>query len=344
MPRSPPIPTADHVGRDRRRNATPRESTASIRANLRGRASLLNPNDRPRRDVQGAERRRSGSASRSISAIRPPAIVKPATASTRSGVGDDEPGRAVDHRRAGERGESAKVDAWRATSSAPRVSTRERAAVDADHDVGVQDRDQRLEVAVAGGGEERVDDRALRGRGRCPAPGRRRARAGGRGWRAGGRRPGSDRRSARSGRTAPRTCRAGRTRAARPGRASRARPAARARPSRPAAPAARARRRTIGSGTRDAQRLLAPRVARAQHVERDPRDDGRQPAAEVLDPSASERLSRSHASWTASSASLTEPSMRYATARSCGRLASKRSASQSLRPSVTSLRRVSSWG
>jgi hypothetical protein len=33
----------------------------------------------------------------------------------------------------------------------------------------------------------------------------------------------------------------------------------------------------------DAQRLLASRPARAEHVQRDTRDDGRQPAAEVLD-------------------------------------------------------------
>ena len=46
-------------------------------------------------------------------------------------------------------------------------------------------------------------------------------------------------------------------------------------------------------------------------------------------PLASERLRRSQASWTASSASLSEPSIRYATARSCGLLVSNRSASQS---------------
>jgi hypothetical protein len=40
-------------------------------------------------------------------------------------------------------------------------------------------------------------------------------------------------------------------------------------------------------------------------------------------------LARSHVSWTASSASLGDPSMRKATARRCGRCSSKRSTSQS---------------
>ena len=41
------------------------------------------------------------------------------------------------------------------------------------------------------------------------------------------------------------------------------------------------------------------------------------------------RLSRIQASWTASSASGTEPSIRYATARKCERCSSNRSASHS---------------
>ncbi len=131
-----------------------------------------------------------------------------------------------------------------ATSAAPRISSvapgRPAAGVGAQHDVGVQHRDQPVEVAVARGGEEGVDDLAL------PAPGRRRgagalaphAAAGAAGQLAGrvGR---AVRRSARSPRTAPRTCRAGRRPAARPGRASPAPPAAPGRPSRPAAPRAR---------------------------------------------------------------------------------------------------------
>jgi hypothetical protein len=43
----------------------------------------------------------------------------------------------------------------------------------------------------------------------------------------------------------------------------------------------------------------------------------------------SDRLSRSQASWTASSASLREPSIRYATARRCALCSSKRPASHS---------------
>src|SRR6266581_2466189 len=43
----------------------------------------------------------------------------------------------------------------------------------------------------------------------------------------------------------------------------------------------------------------------------------------------SDRLSRSHASWSASSASVNEPSMRYATACSCGRCCSNSSTCQS---------------
>ena len=69
-------------------------------------------------------------------------------------------------------------------------------------------------------------------------------------------------------------------------------------------------RSTIGCGQANAQRLLAPHVARAQHVQRDARDDGRQPAAEIVEAFASERLRRSQASWTLSSASLVEPSIR----------------------------------
>ena len=59
-----------------------------------------------------------------------------------------------------------------------------------------------------------------------------------------------------------------------------------------------------------AHRFLAPRFARAQHVEADTGDDGGQPAAEVFDRLVSERLSRSQVSCTASSTSLVEPSMR----------------------------------
>ena len=46
-------------------------------------------------------------------------------------------------------------------------------------------------------------------------------------------------------------------------------------------------------------------------------------------PLTSVRLNRIQASWTASSASLTDPSMRYATARTCARCSSNCSASRS---------------
>ncbi len=56
--------------------------------------------------------------------------------------------------------------------------------------------------------------------------------------------------------------------------------------------------------------ILAPGVPRPQHVQAHAGNDRRQPPAEVLDATASERLSRSQASWTASSASLVDPSIR----------------------------------
>jgi len=60
--------------------------------------------------------------------------------------------------------------------------------------------------------------------------------------------------------------------------------------------------------------------------------------------SASERLSRIQASWTASSASLAEPSIRLARAVRRGRRSSKRCASQSVSCMVTFLVRERSKG
>ena len=65
-----------------------------------------------------------------------------------------------------------------------------------------------------------------------------------------------------------------------------------------------------GPGRARSSGLLPPCPAGAELVEADPRDHRRQPAAEVVDVVVSVRLSRSHPSWTASSASLTEPSIR----------------------------------
>jgi hypothetical protein len=53
---------------------------------------------------------------------------------------------------------------------------------------------------------------------------------------------------------------------------------------------------------------------------------------------ASARLTLSQVSWTASSVSANEPSIRYATARRCPPCSSNGSANDCLRPSVTSLR------
>ncbi len=58
---------------------------------------------------------------------------------------------------------------------------------------------------------------------------------------------------------------------------------------------------------------------------------------------ASERLSRIHASWTASSASLSEPSIRYATARNRVRCSSNWFASHSRSSIVTFLRSAGSY-
>ena len=80
---------------------------------------------------------------------------------------------------------------------------------------------------------------------------------------------------------------------------------------------------TIGSGQLDADELFPPGRASPQPVEAEPRDDRRQPAAEVLDLGCRPLDSaRSQASWTASSASASEPSIRYATDRRWGRWSS----------------------
>ena len=63
-------------------------------------------------------------------------------------------------------------------------------------------------------------------------------------------------------------------------------------------------------GSRLVQRLLASGTTGPQHVQADVRDDGRQPGPHVAHVADVARCSRSHASWTASSASDSEPSMR----------------------------------
>ena len=56
--------------------------------------------------------------------------------------------------------------------------------------------------------------------------------------------------------------------------------------------------------------LLTPRCPRAEHIETDSRSDGRQPPAHVLDVGRVGPADPEHASWMASSASDSEPSIR----------------------------------
>ena len=173
----------------------------------------------------------SGSLNTSIATARSPRTVKANTANGRLAVKGDDAGGAVDQRRANVGREP--PGAHRPSRDPRGAVQLERiavAAVSAQHDVWVEHRHQRLEVALPGGGEVRVDDRALAGQVRVRTAAPPRARAGERGWRAGGSPRASGRPSPRSPRMARRTCRAARTRAARPGPASRARPAARSRP------------------------------------------------------------------------------------------------------------------
>src|ERR1043166_8300917 len=71
---------------------------------------------------------------------------------------------------------------------------------------------------------------------------------------------------------------------------------------------------TIGSGS---ESLGSSRRARSTSRQTRPTTVVSQPRRFSI-ASASERVRRSHASWTASSASLADPSIRYATARRCG--------------------------
>ena len=114
-------------------------------------------------------------------------------------------------RPSGREGERLAGDRRRAADVARRRRG-QRADVGAEHDVRVEQREQRLEVAAARGREECVDDRALRVADRRPEPCARPGRGDGRGWRAGAPPPASGRRSARSRRTGRRTCRAARSR------------------------------------------------------------------------------------------------------------------------------------
>ena len=86
------------------------------------------------------------------------------------------------------------------------------------------------------------------------------------------------------------------------------------------------------------QGILPARCPRSQHVQAHARDDRRQPSPQVLDGAASVRLNRS-SFLDGVLASLTDPSMRYATARTCGRCSSNCSASPSSVGIITFLQR-----
>ena len=201
------------------------------------------------------------------------------------------PGGAVDERRRARQAEPREVMRLagdRLPRRGPRSRRlRQRADVGAQHDVRVEHREQRLEVAVARGGEERVDHLALACRDRRPASvvapwTRRRARLA-------SCRAASGERSTigaiSSKGTANMSCS---TNASRSAGVERLQHDEQREPDRVGQ-----QRLVLGVGAVgavddrlghvDAQRLLAPRVARAQHVQADARDDGRQPAAEVLD-------------------------------------------------------------
>ena len=112
--------------------------------------------------VRSSARRRSGSASASMATIRPPVTVKPMTENGRPlGVTTTPatPLISAGRTNGARRGEPGPRGEPRSRRRGRRASP--RALVGAQHDVGVQDGDEALEVAVAGGGEERVDDAAL---------------------------------------------------------------------------------------------------------------------------------------------------------------------------------------
>jgi hypothetical protein len=83
------------------------------------------------------------------------------------------------------------------------------------------------------------------------------------------------------------------------------------------------------------ERLLAACPAEPEHVQADPGDHCRQPPLEAVDLRGVVRRSRNQASCTASSHSLTEPRIRYATERSRGRCRSNLSASSTSFIAVT---------
>ncbi len=90
--------------------------------------------------------------------IRPSETVKASTRDRTAGLGRDEAGRAVDDRRVRHAVGREELGAGRHRSSALDELQRAAAVVGAQDDVGVQHRQQALEVAAVGRGQERVDD------------------------------------------------------------------------------------------------------------------------------------------------------------------------------------------
>ena len=263
-------------------------------------------------------RSRSGSASTSISTISPPAMVKPSTLNGRPSGAATRPAAPLTSAGRPELASAANCIAPAATVARPVDLPGEgkRAGVGAQHDVGIEHGQQALEVALAGGGQEGVDDPALLvrvgvGDGGAPCT-RRRARLAS--WRAAvGVR--STIGAISSNGTANMSCR---TNARRSAGGSVSSTTSSARPTESASSAScsgsmPAALETIGSGMRtwSGSSVSSRRDSRGRSMSRHTRAVTvvSQPARFSIT-SASERCRRSHASWTASSASLSEPSIR----------------------------------
>ena len=124
--------------------------------------------------VRSSERRRSGSARMSSATTFPPLTVKAPTENATPSRVVTAPATPLTSAGCVNRPNWAKTIAWRATWAAPRTGPdvaggaggagrtgRDRALVGSHHHVGVEDGEERLEVAVARRGQERVDHFAL---------------------------------------------------------------------------------------------------------------------------------------------------------------------------------------
>lgn len=117
----------------------------------------------PPRALRSMRSSRSGSASTSMATMRPSVTVRAMSGTGRSAGTTKHSGRPVDENGPGDRAEPAGRD--RLSRHRPRavedhgVAGARDAAVGAQDDLGVEDGDERLDVPVAGGGEEGVDGR-----------------------------------------------------------------------------------------------------------------------------------------------------------------------------------------